>query len=169
MVHGSPKQRQIEKEEEREEERKRARDLFAAVTQTAESANVVYCIEPLAEVETNFINTLSEAVSLVREIGNPGFRTMLDTKAARLTETEPIPDLLDRWLPDGTIAHIHVNDRNLRAPGQGEDQFAPVFSALKRNRYDGFVSVEPFDYYPDGRAAAARAIGYIQGIMEAEA
>jgi hypothetical protein len=29
------------------------------------------------------------------------------------------------------------------------------------------VAVEPFDYVPDGPAAAARAIGYIKGILEA--
>jgi hypothetical protein len=26
--------------------------------------------------------------------------------------------------------------------------------------------VEPFEYHPDGRAAAARAIGYLRGILE---
>ena len=91
---------------------------------------------------------------------------MLDAKAASLAETEPIPVLLDRWLPEGMIAHIHVNDRNLRAPGQGQDQFLPVFLALARNQYQGVVGVEPFEYYPDGRTAAARSIGYIQGILE---
>jgi hypothetical protein len=29
------------------------------------------------------------------------------------------------------------------------------------------VAVEPFDYVPDGPGAAARAIGYIRGILEA--
>jgi hypothetical protein len=29
------------------------------------------------------------------------------------------------------------------------------------------VAVEPFDYVPDGPGAAARAIGYIKGILEA--
>jgi hypothetical protein len=29
------------------------------------------------------------------------------------------------------------------------------------------VAVEPFDYVPDGPAAAARAIGYIIGVLEA--
>jgi hypothetical protein len=38
---------------------------------------------------------------------------------------------------------------------------------LKEQAYDGVVSVEPFDYVPDGKSAASRAIGYIQGILEA--
>jgi len=167
LVHGSPKQRMIEGQEDRAEAVKRARDLFASVAESAEQAGIVYCLEALSEAETNFINSIQEAVDLAEEVGNPAFRTMLDTKAALLTETESIPALLDRWIPSGWIAHIHVNDSNLRVPGQGQDRFAPIFESLLRNHYGGVVSVEPFDYYPDGKAAAARAVGYIQGILEA--
>ena len=38
-------------------------------------------------------------------------------------------------------------------PRQCEQRFASLFAA-------------PFDYVPDGPAAAARAIGYIRGILE---
>jgi D-psicose/D-tagatose/L-ribulose 3-epimerase len=37
----------------------------------------------------------------------------------------------------------------------------------KGQGYAGNVAVEPFDYVPDGPGAAARAIGYIKGILEA--
>ncbi len=166
LVHGSPKQRWIEDQQNRDEAVKRAKDFFAVAAEAAGKAEVVYCIEALSKTETNFINSISEAVDLVQEIGNPALRTMLDTKAALITEAEPIPTLLERWVPSGMIAHIHVNDSNLRAPGQGKDRFESVFAALVRNEYSGVVSVEPFDYYPDGKAAAARAVGYIQGILE---
>ena len=33
-------------------------------------------------------------------------------------------------------------------------------------QYPGVVAVEPFDYVPDGPGCAARAIGYLKGIME---
>jgi D-psicose/D-tagatose/L-ribulose 3-epimerase len=46
-------------------------------------------------------------------------------------------------------------------------KFAPIFAALKRNGYDATVSVEPFDYLPDGPGAAAFAAGYLRGIREA--
>jgi hypothetical protein len=32
--------------------------------------------------------------------------------------------------------------------------------------YQGIVAVEPFDYIPDGPGCAARAIGYLRGIVE---
>ena len=75
--------------------------------------------------------------------------------------------MIDAYLPAGLIAHVQVNDRNREGPGQGEDRFAPVFAALRRNGYEGAVSVEPFIYRPDGPSAAARAIGYIRGLLEA--
>jgi D-psicose/D-tagatose/L-ribulose 3-epimerase len=93
---------------------------------------------------------------------------MIDTCAAGQAEAEPIPDLIDRWLPGGQVAHIHLNDPNRRAPGQGELRFAPILAALQRQGYDGIASVEPFLYEPDGPTSAARAIGYLKGVLEAQ-
>jgi sugar phosphate isomerase/epimerase len=92
---------------------------------------------------------------------------MLDCSAAARSEKEPVAALVERWLPKGVIAHVQVNDRNRQGPGQGEQKFAPLFAALKRHGYAGDIAVEPFDYVPDGPAAAARAIGYVRGIIEA--
>ena len=167
LVHGSPQQRRIEAGETRAAAMERAQAAFAAVAERAQKAGVVYCIEALAAETTPLINTLEEAAHMVQAIGSPSVRTMLDCSAAGRMEKEPLGALLERWLPKGVIAHVQVNDRNRRGPGQGEQRFAPVFAALKKHRYTGDVAVEPFDYVPDGPGAAARAIGYIRGILEA--
>jgi len=127
----------------------------------------VYCVEPLSSDQTPLINTLEEAVQIVEAVGNPALKTMLDCSAAGRMEKEPLAALVERWLPKGVIAHVQVNDRNRQGPGQGEQRFAPLIGALRRHRYEGDLAVEPFDYVPDGPAAAARAIGYIRGIVEA--
>ena len=106
-------------------------------------------------------------VGLVADIGSPAVRSMLDCSSAGRMEKEPLGTLIDRWLPKGVIAHVQVNDRNRRGPGQGEQRFAPLLAALRRHAYGGDIAVEPFDYVPDGPAAAARAIGYIRGLIEA--
>ena len=62
---------------------------------------------------------------------------------------------------------MQVNDRNRRGPGQGGDSFAPLLAALVRHGYSGDIAVEPFDYVPDGPGSAARAVGYLRGILEA--
>lgn len=166
MVHGSPAQRAIPPGDTREAALERAKDCFARAGNYAATAGVTYCIEPLARAETQLINTVAEAAAIVDEIGTPGLRTMIDTSAAGRGEAEPVAALVDRWLPTGRVAHVQVNDTNRRGPGEGDNRFAPVFAALRRNGYDGVVAVEPFKYLPDGQATAARAVGYIRGILE---
>ena len=168
LVHGSPHQRRIDPGETRAAAMGRARDSFAAVAEHAAKAGVVYCIEPLSSEQTPLINTLEEAGRMVDEIGSPSVRSMLDCSSAGRMEKEPLQALVDRWLPKGMIAHVQVNDRNRRGPGQGEQRFAPLLAALRRHGYTGDIAVEPFDYVPDGPAAAARAIGYMRGIIEAQ-
>src|ERR671922_1159497 len=167
LVHGSPHQRRIDPGDTRAAALARARESFAAVAEHAAKAGVVYCIEALSSEQTPLINTLEEAARLVQEINSPAIRSMLDCSAARRMEREPLGALVERWLPQGTIAHVQVNDRNRRGPGQGEQRFAPLFASLRKHKYAGDVAVEPFDYVPDGPGAAARAIGYIKGILEA--
>ena len=166
LVHGSPQQRRVEAGDTRAAALARAEECFAAIAEHARKAGVVYCIEPLSADQTPLINTLEEAARMVEAIGSPAVKTMLDCSAAGRMEKEPLPALVERWLPRGMIAHVQVNDRNRLGPGQGEQRFAPLLGALRRHGYAGDLAVEPFDYVPDGPAAAARAIGYIRGILE---
>lgn len=166
LVHGSPAQRRIGDQPDPAAAAARGEAAWAAVAEDARQAGVVYCIEPLARPQADFVNTLAEAAAIVQRIGNPGVRAMLDTLAASLMETEPVGDTLRRWLPTGMVAHIQLNDRNHRGPGQGEDRFLPVLQALKDGAYGGWVAMEPFDYHPDGPTCAARSIGYVQGLLE---
>jgi sugar phosphate isomerase/epimerase len=167
LVHGSPAQRQVGDQPDPEAAAGRGEAAWAAVAGAAATAGVVYCIEPLAARETDFVNTLAEAAAIVRRIASPALRTMIDTSAAALAEPEPVADAIRRWMPTGLVAHVQLNDRNRRGPGQGADRFAPVLRALRETGYEGWVAIEPFDYVPDGPTCAARAIGYVQGLLEA--
>ncbi len=166
LVHGSPDQRKLEPGFE-EEGRKIAIDCFAAAGEAAARAGVTYCVEPLSRKQTDHINTIEEAAGIVTAINSPALRTMLDCSSAAVTEACSIPDLINRWLPTGMIAHVHLNDPNRRGPGEGELEFAPILAALRQQNYAGDCGIEPFVYVPDGPACAARAIGYVRGLLEA--
>jgi sugar phosphate isomerase/epimerase len=166
LVHGSPAQRSVADGDDRKAAWQRAQDSFVKVGEAAAKAGVIYCLEPLARRETNFINTVEEAAQMVRAVGQPSFRTMVDTSAAGATESGTVDALLDRWLPPGQIAHVQVNDRNRRGPGEGSDRFGPIFATLQRHNYDRVVAIEPFVYEPNGAACAARAIGYVRGVLD---
>lgn len=162
LVHGSPAQRRVAETSGA----KRAEEAWALAAEAAQKAGVVYCLEPLAQPDCNFINTLAEASAVVQRIGNPAFKSMVDTLASSLMEAEPVADVIRKWMPTGLTPHIQLNDRNKRGPGQGEDKFADVIAALRETGYDGWVAMEPFIYEPDGPTCAARMIGYVAGLLE---
>jgi D-psicose/D-tagatose/L-ribulose 3-epimerase len=170
LVHGSPKQRNVPTGSTREAALERARECFSRVAVTARDRGMVYCIEPLSTRETDLINTIADAARLVDEIDSPGLKTMIDCSAAGQSESQPVEALMADWIPTGRIAHVQVNDPNRRGPGQGDMRFAPILKTLMRmqaiGHYRGIVAVEPFDYVPDGPGCAARAIGYLKGILE---
>ena len=170
LVHGSPKQRSVPQGASHEQALARATECFSQVAVTARDSGVVYCVEPLSTRETDLINTVAQAAMIVDAIDSPGLKTMIDCSAAGQVETESIEALMARWMPSGHVAHVQVNDPNRRGPGQGEMQFAPILETLAQMRtmghYRGIVAVEPFDYVPDGMGSAARAIGYLRGIVE---
>jgi len=170
LVHGSPKQRSVPQGETLATALSRARDCLEKAAQHAAQCGVVYCIEPLSTKETDVLNTVAEAAQLVDEIASRAFKTMIDCSAAGQTETQPVAELMARWMPTGHIAHVQVNDPNRRAPGQGEMRFARIMKTLLRmqaaGHYRGIVAMEPFDYVPDGMGSAAHAIAYLKGILE---
>ena len=169
LVHGSPAQRRLgDAIGDAEAARERGIDAFARIAEHAGRAGVAYCVEALAPPEADFIQSVAEAAALVRAIGHPALRTMLDACAAARAEAQSPAQLLEYWLPSGLIAHVQLNDPNGRGPGQGELKFGDVLAALRRHGYAGWVSVEPFEYVPDGPMCAARAIGYLRGLLEAQ-
>ncbi len=167
LVHGSPAQRNPLPGQSHADALARATDAWVVAGQRAGAMGLRYCIEPLSRDQTSVVNTLAEAAAIVNAASMPGLRTMLDTSSAGATEIEPLPVLIDRWWPSGLLAHVQLNDRNRRGPGQGDDRFAPILAALQRQGYTGWLAIEPFDYQPDGPGCAAHSIGYVRGLLEA--
>jgi D-psicose/D-tagatose/L-ribulose 3-epimerase len=167
LVHGSPAQRNPQPGQSHADALARATEAWVIAGRQAGALGLHYCIEPLSRDQTTVVNTLAEAAAIVKAAELPGLRTMLDTCSAGATETEPLPELIARWWPSGLLAHVQLNDRNRRGPGQGDDRFAPILAALARHGYAGWLAIEPFDYRPDGPGCAAHSIGYVRGLLEA--
>lgn len=118
---------------------------------------VMLLLEPLPE--TNVVQRLGEAVAFVQQANHPNLRTMLDVKSA-LAETDDVPALIRQHAP--YLAHVHLNDSNLRAPGYGATDFAPILDTLRAVGYTGWASLEPFDYYPDPETMARESLRYLR-------
>lgn len=146
MVFGSPQQRTLPPGMSREQGFAHAAEVFRAALPALADRNVRICLEPLTRQETNFINTCAEAVELMEMVDQPNFRLHQDVKAMLGAESAPIPELIARH--SHILGHFHANDSNLLGPGMGATDFVPIFAALERAKYNGWVSVEVFDYSP---------------------
>jgi sugar phosphate isomerase/epimerase len=166
LTHGSPGQRTVQESWDVQESWRRARETFESCLSTLDDRDTVYCIEPLAQMNTNFINTSTEALRLIREIDHPRFQLMVDCRSAEMSDGSAVT-ALDTALASGHLHHVHVNDVNGRGPGFGRVQFAPILERLIGAAYRGYVSVEVFEFDPDPRTIAARSVGYLKGIVEA--
>ena len=165
LVHGSPHQRTVQEGWDFQQSWNFAKETFKVCLKTAQKRNVLYCIEPLAHMNTNFINTVAEGIRLVREIRHPHLKMVFDSRSASAQEKSVLEALL-RALDSGYLRHIHVNDANGRGPGFGETAFVPILKSLIKHNYKGYISVEVFDFSPDPETVASRSIGYLRGILE---
>ena len=165
LIHGSPHQRTVLPEWDSKESWERARETFETCLETARKRNVIYCIEPLSRMSTNFINTVDEALRLVKEIRHPNFKMIFDCRHA-LSQEESLLEALIRAMDSRMLCHVHVNDASGRGPGFGETKFTPILKTLIKNNYRGYLSVEIYDFEPDPQTIAGRSIGYLQGILE---
>jgi sugar phosphate isomerase/epimerase len=64
------------------------------------------------------------------------------------------------------LAHVHANDANKQGPGFGDVDFRPILGALREIGYDGYVSVEPFEFVPDVDTVARRSLRYLRECLE---
>lgn len=167
LVHGSPDQRSVGDAGGLEAAEEIALGHLTAAGDAAHAAGLTYCLEPLSPALTDFVNTVDAAEKLVLRSGSKGLATMLDTSAAWGGESASPATVLKGALPRGHIRHIHFNESNRRAPGQGEHGFLSIVDVLTTHGYDGLIGIEPFDYHPDGSTAAAFAAGYVEGLFEA--
>lgn len=159
MVVGSPKQRNILPGVSPEQAREWAADTFRSAVARAEQRGVTICFEPLAPVETNFINTAADALEFVQRVPSPRFRIILDVKAMS-SEAKPVPQIIrDSW---PNFSHVHANDVNMKGPGFGKVDFKPIAAALKEVGYAGYVSVEVFNFDEGPEAIASQSLAYLK-------
>src|SRR5207247_3392973 len=113
----------------------------------AAQGGVVILVEALAPHLANVVTSLEQAVAIVRRIGSPSVRTMLDTHNAA-AETMPHAELIRLYHP--YIRHVHVNEMDGRYPGTGSYDFKSVFSALAECSNHGWASLDGFACRPAG-------------------
>lgn len=110
--------------------------------------------EPLNRYETNLITTEYAGAQLLNSLSSDNVRLLADLFHMNIEEVDIAAGLRDggRW-----IGHIHFVDSNRRPAGAGHLDYAPIISALKEIKYEGYLSAEALPW-PDSDAAALQTI-----------
>lgn len=163
MVFGSPAQRRLE-DGDAKGAWERTQDSYRQVLPLLKERNVTLCQESLPAPESDFILTAAEGARMVRELDHPNFRLMLDVKSM-CSEDRPPAEIIREFAP--LVEHFHANDANRRGPGFGDTDFRPIAAALREAGYNGYVSVEVFDYTPDPETIARESLRYLKEVFHA--
>jgi len=164
VVFGSPKQRSSVPGTSPVEAAQNFIEGMAGVAAHAEARGVTLLVEALSPSQTDVVTSLAEAVSIVKQIGSPAVQTMFDVHNA-IDETDQHDVLIERYFP--YIKHVHVNEMDGKEPGMGDYDFLNLLRKLAELKYDGWVSLEAFDFSRDPREVAARAIEILKAAQSA--
>jgi len=129
----------------------------------AEAANAVLLIEAINRYETDFLNTVAETAALVREIGSPHLKLLVDTFHMNIEEADIAASLRQAG---ALICHVHLVDTNREAPGHGHLDMPAVLLALRDVHYHGYLSLECLPL-PDPRRAAEDGIRTLRPLVQA--
>lgn len=162
MVLGSPVQRNLLPNVSSEEAMDNAAKVLDQVLRDLENHKVTLAIEPLSPMVGDFLTTAAEAVELIRMLDSPWVQLHLDVNAMS-SESIPIPELIEQNA--SFLSHFHANDPNQQGPGFGKVDYTPIFAALKKIDYQGWISIEPFDYSPGAEKLAAESIEYMKDCL----
>ena len=134
LVFGCPKNRVVGSDTTQEQ----IKEIFNCIGNYAAAHNTVFSLEPVAEsYGTNFATNTVEALQLIKEVNNPGFRLNLDL--GTMISNGESADLLRGNVQ--YINHVHISE-----PGLKEIQcrclHSEVFRILNSEGYDKYISVE---------------------------
>lgn len=145
----------------------KARKLFVDVLREcgkfAEDKNVLLGIEPINRYEIDSIHTVNDVIRILEEIDLSNIGIVADTFHMNIEENESIHKSIRRCR--NHLFHVHVADNNRKIPGRGYLPFKKFFKALKKMRYNRFISIEVVPPLPDFETIAEESIKYLHRFM----
>jgi sugar phosphate isomerase/epimerase len=159
LVFGSPKSRVLHGMD-RAQALEVAVEFFGRLADVAARHGTTICLEANpADYGSEFAQTTTEAIDVVRRVGRPGFGLQLDTGSLALTG-EADDGTIERAF--GLIRHVHVSEPHLCHIDAATVDHRPIAAALKRLGYDGWVSLEMRSRVrPSNAAALEAALGHV--------
>jgi D-psicose/D-tagatose/L-ribulose 3-epimerase len=135
------------------QERKWGISFHRKIGDHAARKNVRIAVEALNRFECYFLNTMAQLADYLDEVDHPQITGMYDTFHANIEEADPIAAIkhIGRHL-----GHVHISENDRGTPGKGHIYWPATYRALKRAKYDGWLTIEAFGRALPELAAATR-------------
>ncbi len=127
--------------DQRKRDLERCAKNLKEVARYAEDKGVTLALEPLNRFETSFINLTEQAIELMRMIGSPRVKLMMDTFHANIEEKNLATAI---EAAGKNLVHVHANENDRGTPGTGHVAWTEIGAALKKVKFDGAMVIESF-------------------------
>ena len=150
---------------------------LALLSSYAGDRNIKLAIEPLNRYETDFINTCSQAMKLVNDIGHNAAGLLLDTYHMNIEEKNSAAALREAG---NKLFHFHACGCDRGTPGNDHINWKDITAAIKEINYDGSVVIESFttdvkviakaasiwrDFEPSKEDIAVKGVKFLKNIF----
>ncbi|MCB0192142.1 MAG: sugar phosphate isomerase/epimerase [Anaerolineae bacterium] len=140
--------------------------LIEGLTEIVESAartGGTLLLEPLNRYVDRVLNTVAEAVTVVKAVDSPHLKVVPDIFHMNIEESNLSASLREAA---PFIGHVHLSDSNRRLPGHGHVDWRAVFATLHDVGYNGVMAIE-CRIDGDPREALPRTLGFLREKAEA--
>lgn len=96
-------------------------------------------LEATNKRETNVVNTMEDALSIIKEVGCLNIKPLLDTYHLDIEEPT-VADTLRTYAND--VVYLHISDNTRNFPGLGSLDFAQIYNCLRQIKFKGFLTIE---------------------------
>ncbi len=136
-------------------------DALKTLAREAQARGIRLVIEPINRYETDWVNDVAGALTLIDDIGADNIGILFDTFHANIEE----PSIEQSLRTCGArLFHVHVADSNRWYPGAGHTNFASILATLREMKYAGWVSAEILPK-PDVKRAADETYKTIKRLL----
>jgi D-psicose/D-tagatose/L-ribulose 3-epimerase len=139
--------------EQKKQERDWCIENLKKAGEIAASCGVVVGVEPLNRFETDMVNTVDQALSIVKEVSHKNIQISLDTFHCNIEEKN-IPEAI-RKVGKELLCHVQGNESDRGTPGTGHLDWKGIKEALNDINYEGAMVIETFGAPSKELAAAA--------------
>ena len=116
-------------------------DHLKTLAAYAQARNLALGIEPLNRFETDFLNTVDQALQLIGDVGSPAVYLHYDTFHMNIEEKHQ-----DKAIAKAgkLLGHFHACGCDRGTPGNDHINWTAISQALKDTGYNGEVTIESF-------------------------